>query len=518
MPFRELDLLDIDPFDLLADEELFTVERSELRTAASAPRPARGRRGLRTYGRKARPVTAHLPGQHSQQSHGNSVSSPDALDGIGILDADEYATSYGDAQDDAGVDLDERSLTARYFTSGDAHVVLDLEDGKAQVLEEMEPESMRQLAYDLEELLAIDVDDFETSSSSEIVADVDSPKHDFYLARDAVGDIRLHPGGDEADYLELSAEQAQEFANALLDVADSYDEYFDGVLEVEAKAVRPVVAHGNHDQSTHGRRKSLKVDAPEPAHKKAAPKAKTTPEPKAPAKKAAPKAKPEVEAPKAPARKRANALRDSLASARNVADVSSVAQAEARRITGRDTTFDFTGSSLGIAREHAEGVLRGFERYPTTRLAAVRVEKLRSGVTAKVETRREGVVMLFGAEDSADARRYRDYARMEKKYKMKATGSPMGTALHEFGHVVANQYQANSQMRRAAVRNTDYLGQSDVSTHVRSELSAYATENEYELAAEAFADAMVNGEKASMLTHWVVAALDDAVKGVEGAS
>lgn len=269
------------------DDRLAETERlldRALRIIAEFEKPSRRRRPSR--GR----VTAHLPGQHNQQSHGNSVSSPNALDGIDVLDADEYHRQYGDVQDDSGVDLavegETRDLTVRYFESGDMHIAIDLEDGKTQVLEDMDSESIRRLAYDIEDILAVDETEFEHDDPYQIVADVDSEKHNFNVGKNGVGDIRVRPLETE-DWLELSPEQAGDFVNALLDMADAYEEHFDGAVEVEAKAHRrKVTAHlkGLHDQKDHGR-KGLgglpKATAPKAAPAKKAP---------APGKKAAPKA------------------------------------------------------------------------------------------------------------------------------------------------------------------------------------------------------------------------------------
>ncbi|WP_203911201.1 hypothetical protein [Rhizocola hellebori] len=169
---------------------------------------------------------------------------------------------------DAGVDLgndgDEMGLTARFFERGDLHVVLDLEDGKRQVFEDMDPEGMRQLAYNLEDVLAVDEDEFEPDDPyDDVVADADSDKHGFYVAKNGVGDIRIRPpDAAEDDYLEMSAEQALEFSEALLNIADSYEEHFDEIVDgsEDAKAVK----HPGHpDQSVHGRRrKPPSIDIP----------------------------------------------------------------------------------------------------------------------------------------------------------------------------------------------------------------------------------------------------------------
>lgn len=210
------------------------------------------------------------------------LSSPNAIDGIPVLDGEKYKGLYGDVVDDAGIDLggdgDGPFLNARYFDNGDMHVSLHLEDGKVQVFEEMNPESMRQLAYDLERVLAVDETEFEGGDPYDIVADADSDMHGFYVAKDGVGDIWIGPpDADGEDHIEVSPEDAQDFIDALLALADSYEEHFDGEDDGEVVAAREVTAHlpGKHNQADHGRKgglkDKLKIDVPEPARKSTAP-------------------------------------------------------------------------------------------------------------------------------------------------------------------------------------------------------------------------------------------------------
>lgn len=233
------------------------------------------------------------------------VSSINALDGISVESAEEYADTYGDVIDDAGIDLgndgEERGLTARFFERGDLHVVLDLEDGKSQVFEDMDPEAMRQLAYDLEEVLAVDETEFELADPYDIVADQDSDKHGFYVAKNGVGDIHLRPPGvADEDYLELSQEQALEFSEVLLNIADSYEEHFSGDDgPVANTAVTLPYNHPGHpDQKVHGRPKK-KLDLPDGPDVPEVATPEPAPAPKKPAKKAPAKRAPRK--PKEPA-------------------------------------------------------------------------------------------------------------------------------------------------------------------------------------------------------------------------
>jgi hypothetical protein len=158
---------------------------------------------------------------------GDLVDDP-GLKGVPTQSAQEYESTYGDVVDERNVDLGEgRSLTARYFESGDAHAVIDLPGGKTQVIEEMSPESMRALADNIDEMLDFDGPGGD-AGGGDIVADIDSSEHDFYVARDGLGDIRLQPGGHASeDWLDMSEGQAAEFSAALREMANDYDEYFE---------------------------------------------------------------------------------------------------------------------------------------------------------------------------------------------------------------------------------------------------------------------------------------------------
>lgn len=269
------------------------------------------RRGLRGKVRPknrvrggSRRVTAHTPSghEHNQQSHaGGGVDlGAIALDGIKVYSPEGIQEIYGDIRDEEGVRLgdDDVYLTAKYFTSGDMHVSWDMPGGSSQVLEEMDPESMRQLADDIESVLdGFDEAEFDRDGygPDDVVSDADSDKHGFYIYADRDGDVRIDPegGGTSASAFDISAEQARDFVTALNNMADGYEDHFEywdtGNVTAGARTRRPVRAHLKdlHDQKDHGRKGKKKaapaVDAP------ATPKAKPSPAKKrAPAKKASP--------------------------------------------------------------------------------------------------------------------------------------------------------------------------------------------------------------------------------------
>lgn len=132
----------------------------------------------------------HLPGKHPQENHGGGVK---VFDGIKVMDREEYFDSYGEIAEEDGIDLGEGiALTARYFVNGDLHAVIDLPDGRSQVISELFPDTMRQLADDIEELLDWDIDEDEEYPGG-LVAEVESDEdgHNMYLALDEDGDVRL---------------------------------------------------------------------------------------------------------------------------------------------------------------------------------------------------------------------------------------------------------------------------------------------------------------------------------------
>lgn len=161
--------------------------------------------------------------------------SASALDGIEIYSPERIEEIYGEIKDEEGVRLgdDGAYLTAKYFTSGeDMHVSWDLPDGSSQVLEEMNVESMRQLADDIERVLdEFDYADFDPADygPNDVVVDADSDKHGFYIYADRDGDLRIDPegGGTSASAFDISAAQAREFVAALNNMADGYEDHFE---------------------------------------------------------------------------------------------------------------------------------------------------------------------------------------------------------------------------------------------------------------------------------------------------
>jgi len=232
-------------------------------------------------------------------------------------------------------------------------------------------------------------------------------------------------------------------------------------------------------------------------------------------------------------------LRGTLTAAKTTREVSSAATAEARRITGRDIPFDFTGSDPHVAREHAEGVLRGLERYPHARLRAVGLVDMShededgyrhtDWATTTVHTDGSASINFdAGYSSPTGASRYREsLAAAGERRRMGpglTTSDPMGIALHEFGHVLAGSGptgvngKARQLADRVAVTHETYQHSDDphVARAFRDlaighEVSVYATEDKPELTAEAFADVMAHGDDASVLSRLIADLIDDEV-------
>jgi len=201
------------------------------------------------------------------------------------------------------------------------------------------------------------------------------------------------------------------------------------------------------------------------------------------------------------------AIRHALAEAGDVDALNQAASAEAKRITGRDTHFDFTGCDVQIGREHAEGVLRGLERFPKTKLT--RVSTFGRGgaedigqhgdayaVTTATHGRELGSSEIhFNAGWASQPDTYRAYLAGTHSQGWGVSADPQGVALHEFGHAV--DFFTEGQASGAAGLRMRNSGGSSAAA---SSVSHYAATNGGELTAEAFADVMLNGDGASELS------------------
>src|SRR5262249_46193100 len=148
-----------------------------------------------------------------------------------------------------------------------------------------------------------------------------------------------------------------------------------------------------------------------------------------------------------------------------------------------------------------EGVLRGMERVPNTRLRVVE-SGLPSFPGAHAVTSYNGDRITFNVR--AEPAVYRAALSHDTGINWSTTGTPMGAAVHEYGHVIANSHDlnddANSLLWDYVAARPDIASTSEAVEH---EVSEYATTNSHELAAEAFSDVVVNGDQASELSHTI---------------
>lgn len=224
-------------------------------------------------------------------------------------------------------------------------------------------------------------------------------------------------------------------------------------------------------------------------------------------------------------------VRESLAKAGSTSQIAAATRAEAKRITGRDIDVDFEGSDPQIAREHAEGVLRGLERFPDAPLERVMMEPPPSWVPPGGDPKgamafstgpvtpgqtmpgpqTETTIISFASTWSSSPDAYR--AAIDAKNEKTLT-SPVDVGIHEMGHVVAFGAGAESSAYKVVGRERRRLaGEGEkISTKqlVQREVSTYATTHEQEFVAEAFTDVMVNGSDASKLSQDAFAVIESA--------
>lgn len=208
-------------------------------------------------------------------------------------------------------------------------------------------------------------------------------------------------------------------------------------------------------------------------------------------------------------------VRRTLASAKTTEEVSSAATAEAKRITGRDIHFDMAGSDPQIAREHSEGILRGLEKFPHAELSEVRTTQFPHGQDHLAHNRlnqgaihhyksynRATDIIEFNAEYAGNPTYYRNTLKygINSGFYSRGGGTPMGTAFHEFGHTMIHHNNAERGAGREAQLAAEAKGVT-VKDHISSQVSRYATTNDHELGAEAFASVMVDRSKASLLSR-----------------
>lgn len=177
-----------------------------------------------------------------------------------------------------------------------------------------------------------------------------------------------------------------------------------------------------------------------------------------------------------------------------------------------------SSADVQTAREHAEGLLRGIERFP-----AVRMDVTSARISAYAQT--AGREIRFASGWSGHREEYLASVRLSGArnaegiaFHPTTISSPQGVALHEFGHVLEYAFAFDPQYdfallgaTRAKVRQivAELADERGVPTTelVKLEIGEYAAGSTQELLAEAFADAMINGDAASELSRRIFAML-----------
>ena len=204
-------------------------------------------------------------------------------------------------------------------------------------------------------------------------------------------------------------------------------------------------------------------------------------------------------------------VRASLMAAQSIEEVDALAQAEAKKITGRDIPFDLGGVDVHIARQHAEGVLQGLEEFPAATLRSVGSFDSKYGLYAgqgydgSLAITEFGVRsrILFNTQYTDNPARYLR-ALADSSHGHLTVATPTGIALHEFGHVLGFQTQAATASKKISNVMAASIGVKP-SKLVQGQLGVYAKKDSGELLAEGVADAMTRGEDASPISKAILA-------------
>lgn len=206
----------------------------------------------------------------------------------------------------------------------------------------------------------------------------------------------------------------------------------------------------------------------------------------------------------------AGGVRDSLEGARTTEQVGQVLAAELHATMGRPVDVNLQGLAPGIAREYAEGLLRGAEQFPDNTLTSVTTFGGKGAKTTAemgpgaghafaITTGYNTHEVAFNAGMSAQSVRAKLAKRNEEGYLV--ADSPTGAALHEFGHVVTIQHPAVFRGANRLAHESAQAAGDTFFNHIGRHISGYGAASEDEMVAEAFTNVMVNGPTATVLSH-----------------
>jgi ADP-ribose pyrophosphatase len=223
------------------------------------------------------------------------------------------------------------------------------------------------------------------------------------------------------------------------------------------------------------------------------------------------------------------AVRAALRQPKTVDALATAMREEIRRITGREIVVEIPAdASMTTMREFYEGVLQGMERNPTSRLQAISYFTRADGHYA--ETSGDGLVLRINSWWASGEKRRAlldhisaDVANWDHGlvgWLPRSTGRVDALAIHEYGHALHLGLPVpkvmSSQAYNAALRGAMRSQERDVIRYIQRELGGYATGDEQELIASAYADLLINGDLASPLSREIVTTLDDAIKRAGG--
>ncbi len=197
----------------------------------------------------------------------------------------------------------------------------------------------------------------------------------------------------------------------------------------------------------------------------------------------------------------AAAIRAPLLRAKTVKGLQTAIRGEYQRITGRDILVLVPDdASLPTWRQWAEGVLRGTERFPEANAGAQAIRFSR--IWGSVDRR---AALLRSTRGDVSG-----WAEGRNGWSVRGAGNPTATAVHEYGHLLDIDNlgsRIHSQALTAVRRRAALEGLADDDLVAR-EISIYATSDEFELVAEAFADVILRGDAASALSREIFGLLE----------
>lgn len=222
-------------------------------------------------------------------------------------------------------------------------------------------------------------------------------------------------------------------------------------------------------------------------------------------------------------------VRGVIAAADSIEQLNEVLRVALRAVMGRHVSVSFAGCDLEIAKQYAEGVLLSAQRFPGNRLSAVWTAGPNSrwpdlplsywGLDANSvyafasRQDKDRTAIFFNTHLAADpehlARSYENDADVHHS----TTPGAIGTAVHEMGHVIATHSPGAETAGRLTAKAMAAEHGVKPAAFVRGQVSAYASTNQAELVAEAFADVILNGDDASPLSHRIFDALEAAYRG-----